>query len=224
MPPTMSAAAASCRLYAPPWPLTCSVLYVIPYVVLLVLNRNWTSRGIEQPAAFCVGTTAEYRNGFGSDYSALLLEVVDVIPEVAVPQPPQDKPDVGPPRIILWIGFGARPPARVEPPGVPRVHVQHPIRKYLIPMLLSEVPECRRWRFDPFQVRRAVRVTVYTKMAVDITGFADPNAEIEILQRRQVVAANLVFRSHLVKLRDAGETEEVEAERGIGMQQNYGRG
>ena len=61
-------------------------------------------------------------------------------------------------------------------------------------------------------------------MAVDITGFADPNAEIEILQRRQVVAANLVFRSHLVKLRDAGETEEVEAERGIGMQQNYGRG
>ena len=154
----------------------------------------------------------------------LLLEVVDVIPEVAVPQPPQDTPDVGPPRIILWIGFGARPPARVEPPGVPRVHVQHPIRKYLIPMLLSEVPECRRWRFDPFQVRRAVRVTVYTKMAVDITGFADPNAEIEILQRRQVVAANLVFRSHLVKLRDAGETEEVEAERGIGMQQNYGRG
>ena len=71
MPPTMSAAAASCRLYAPPWPLTCSVLYVIPYVVLLVLNRNWTSRGIEQPVAFCVGTTAEYRNGFGSDYSAL---------------------------------------------------------------------------------------------------------------------------------------------------------
>ena len=71
MPPTMSAAAASCRLYAPPWPLTCSVLYVIPYVVLLVLNRHWTFRGIEQPAAFCVGTTAEYRNGFGSDYSAL---------------------------------------------------------------------------------------------------------------------------------------------------------
>ena len=152
----------------------------------------------------------------------LLPEVVDDTAEAAVPQPPQAKPAVGPPRMIGFIGV--RPPARVEPPGVPRVDVQHPIRKYLIPMLLSEVPGCRRWRFDPFQVRRAVRVTVYTKMAVDITGFADPNAEIEILQRRQVVAANLVFRSHLVKLRDAGETEEVEAERGIGMQQNYGRG
>ena len=71
MPPTMSAAVASRRLYGAPWPLTYSVLYVIPFVVFLVLNLHWTSRGIEQPAAFCAGTTAEYRNGFGSNYSAL---------------------------------------------------------------------------------------------------------------------------------------------------------
>jgi len=69
MPPTMSAAVASRRLYGAPWPLTYSVLYVIPFVVFLVLNLHWTSRGIEQPAAFCAGTTAEYRNGFGSNYS-----------------------------------------------------------------------------------------------------------------------------------------------------------
>ena len=74
----------------------------------------------------------------------LLPEVVDDTVEAPVPQPPQDKPAVGHPIIILWIGFGVRPPARVEPPGVPRVDVQHPIRKYLIPMLLSEVPGCRR--------------------------------------------------------------------------------
>ena len=146
-----------------------------------------------------------------------------------MPAAPQDKtpeqhktPAEGERRVCLR--FRVHPPARVEPPGVRRVHVQHQIRKHLIPMLLSEVLQCRRWRSDPFQVRRAVEVAVYTQMAVDVTGFADPNAEIEILQRRQVVAANLVFRSHLVKLRGACKTEEVEAERGIRMQQNYGRG
>ena len=45
------------------------------------------------------------------------------------------------------------------------------------------------WRANPFLVA-----------AVDVTGSVDPSSEIEILQRHQVVAANLVFRGHLVKL------------------------
>ena len=45
------------------------------------------------------------------------------------------------------------------------------------------------WRADPFLVG-----------AVNVTGFVDPGAEIEIFQRHKVVAANLVFRGHLVKL------------------------
>ena len=45
------------------------------------------------------------------------------------------------------------------------------------------------WRANPFRV-----------VAVDVTGFVVPSSEIEILQRHQVVAANLVFRGHLVKL------------------------
>ena len=45
------------------------------------------------------------------------------------------------------------------------------------------------WRADPSIV-----------LAVDIARPVDPNAEVEILQRHQVVAANPVFRGHLVKL------------------------
>ena len=45
------------------------------------------------------------------------------------------------------------------------------------------------WRADPFLVG-----------AVNVTGSVDPGAEIEIFQRHKVVAANLVFRGHLVKL------------------------
>ena len=45
------------------------------------------------------------------------------------------------------------------------------------------------WRADPFLV-----------VAVGPSGSVDPSAEIETLQRHQVVAANLVFRGHLVKL------------------------
>ena len=47
----------------------------------------------------------------------------------------------------------------------------------------------RIWRADPPLV-----------LAVNSTEFVDPSAEIEILQRHHVVAANLVFRGHLVKL------------------------
>ena len=57
------------------------------------------------------------------------------------------------------------------------------------------------WRANPFLVA-----------AVDVTGSVDPSSEIEILQRHQVVAANLVFRGHLVKL-CGKKTGEVEASR-----------
>eukprot|EP00964_Phaeocystis_antarctica_P057263 scaffold33864_cov71-Phaeocystis_antarctica.AAC.3 len=45
------------------------------------------------------------------------------------------------------------------------------------------------WRADPPLV-----------LAVNITRPVDPSAEIEVLQRHQVIAANLVLRGHLVKL------------------------
>ena len=70
--------------------------------------------------------------------------------------------------------------------GLRRVHVHVPARVKPRPVLkvVGGI-----WRADPPLV-----------LAVDIIGPVDPSAEIEILQRHQVVAANLVLRGHIVKL------------------------
>ena len=52
------------------------------------------------------------------------------------------------------------------------------------------------WRADPSQVV-AVDISI---IIIIIMGVVEPSTEVEILQRHQVVAANLIFRGHLVKL------------------------